>query len=147
MCVQLTGRGSQQRGTAPVVCLRPGCRALNLGRLRVRVLPPSSRDPAGHRIYRAGEARRPHVSPKLPAVAVSLAPASFEVQHIKVGAEAGQQGFASKAQSLLICAYDVDCDVVTGLGDDAGRALLGLDLIDLACAWEDLALRGRTPPS
>lgn len=58
-----------------------------------------------------------------------------------------QQGFAFKAQPLLICAYDIDCDDVADLGDDAVRALLGVGTVELACAWEDMASRGMTPPS
>ena len=58
-----------------------------------------------------------------------------------------QQGFASKAQPLLICVYDVDCEDVADLREDATRVALGVDQADLACAWESLASLGKTPPS
>ncbi len=58
-----------------------------------------------------------------------------------------QQGFAFKAQPLLICVYDVDCDDVADLRDGAIRADLGIEPAELACAWEGLASLGMTPPS
>lgn len=58
-----------------------------------------------------------------------------------------QQGFPFKAQPLLICVYDVDCEDVADLRDDTTRTALGIDSSDLACAWESLALLGTTPPS
>ena len=57
-----------------------------------------------------------------------------------------QQGFAFKAQPLTVCAYRVDCTDVADLGEDDGRAALGVAGADLACAWESLALE-RTEPS
>ena len=74
-------------------------------------------------------------------------PALYTSATLEVAWREAQQGFAFKAQPLLICAYDVDCDDVADLGDDAGRALQDVDLADLACTWEDMASRGRTPPS
>ena len=58
-----------------------------------------------------------------------------------------QQGLAFKAQPLLICVYDVDCEDVADLREDATRVALGVDPADLACAWESLASLGKTPPS
>lgn len=58
-----------------------------------------------------------------------------------------QQGFAFKAQPLLICVYDVDCDDVADLRDGTTRTDLGIDPAELACAWEGLASLGTTPPS
>ncbi len=58
-----------------------------------------------------------------------------------------QQGFAFKAQPLLVCVYDVNCDDVADLRDGATRADLGIDPAELACAWESLASLGMTPPS
>jgi RES domain-containing protein len=57
-----------------------------------------------------------------------------------------QQGFAFKAQPLTICAYAVDCADIVDLGDEAGRRDVSLVIDELACAWEDLALRGVEPP-
>jgi len=58
-----------------------------------------------------------------------------------------QQGFAFKAQPLLICVYDVDCEDVADLRDHATRAAFRIDAADLACPWESLASQGATPPS
>ncbi len=58
-----------------------------------------------------------------------------------------QQGFPFKAQPMTICGYAVDCDDIADLTDAAARQALGIDAPDLACAWEDMASRGATPPS
>jgi RES domain-containing protein len=58
-----------------------------------------------------------------------------------------QQGFAFKAQPLTICAYDVDCADIADLGDHEARRDLGVEMDELACAWEDMAARGVEPPS
>ncbi len=58
-----------------------------------------------------------------------------------------QAGFAAKAQPLLLCAYDADCDGVLDLTDAATLAAQGIVPADLACAWEDQADRGEVPPS
>ncbi|GAN80552.1 hypothetical protein Aam_051_016 [Acidocella aminolytica 101 = DSM 11237] len=58
-----------------------------------------------------------------------------------------QQAFPFKAQPMTLCAYDVDCDDVLDLTD---RNVLNERYVapdDLACAWEDMASRGLTPPS
>jgi len=58
-----------------------------------------------------------------------------------------QQGFPFKAQPMLLCAYDVDCDDILDLTDTAALRSHGLAAADLACAWKDIATRGETPPS
>lgn len=58
-----------------------------------------------------------------------------------------QQGFAFKAQPLLICVYEVDCEDVADLRDGATLAALGIDAADLACPWESMASSGAMPPS
>lgn len=58
-----------------------------------------------------------------------------------------QQGFAFKPQPKTLCAYEVDCDDIVDLTDAAMRAAHGVEVSDLACAWEDIAARGGTPPS
>ena len=58
-----------------------------------------------------------------------------------------QQGLAFKAQPLTICAYAVDCEDVTDLGDPDTRAGYEITPADLACGWEDLASRHMMPPS
>ena len=58
-----------------------------------------------------------------------------------------QQGFPFKAQPLTICAYDVDCVDIVNLSDAASCQAQGVDPVDLACPWEDIAFRGGEPPS
>ena len=57
------------------------------------------------------------------------------------------QGFGRRLQPLTICEYDIDCDPVADLREEAGRDALGIPLADLACPWLSLALAGREPPS
>ncbi len=59
----------------------------------------------------------------------------------------GQQGFAFKSQPLTICAYEVDCEDVADLTDSAVCADFGIDPAILGGNWEDIAVRGRVPPS
>lgn len=58
-----------------------------------------------------------------------------------------QQAFPFKPQPLTLCAYEVDCIDVVDLTDHKVRRLLSVTEADLACAWEDLADRGITPPT
>ncbi|MGY2046569.1 RES family NAD+ phosphorylase [Methylobacterium sp. JK268] len=58
-----------------------------------------------------------------------------------------QQGFPFKAQPMTVCAYAVDCADLLDLTDPAERDGQGVAAEDLACPWEDLSLRGATPPS
>lgn len=74
-------------------------------------------------------------------------PALYTSLRMETAWREAQQGFAFKAQPLTICAYDVDCAEVTDLTDLRARTDLGVDASDLACPWEDLALRGIEPPS
>lgn len=74
-------------------------------------------------------------------------PALYTSRRMETAWLEAQQGFAFKAQPLTVCAYDVDCADMTDLTDDAVRRELGIAMADLACPWEDLALRGIEPPS
>lgn len=58
-----------------------------------------------------------------------------------------QQGLPFKAQPLTLCGYKVNCENVLDLSDPATRQALNIELTDMACGWEDLASRSRTPPS
>ncbi len=74
-------------------------------------------------------------------------PALYTARRLETAWLEAQQGFAFKAQPLTICAYRVDCAEIADLTAPAGRAAHKTSLTDLACAWEDLALQGRVPPS
>lgn len=58
-----------------------------------------------------------------------------------------QQGFPFKAQPLTLCAYEADCVDVLDLTDPSALAAVGATVADLACPWQDLATRGKEPPS
>ncbi len=58
-----------------------------------------------------------------------------------------QQGFAYKAQPMTLCGYDVDCEDILDLTDEAVRSAHGVTLGDLDCAWKDLSTRRIEPPS
>ncbi|WP_367184148.1 RES family NAD+ phosphorylase [Sphingomonas sp.] len=46
-----------------------------------------------------------------------------------------------------MCEYDVDCDPIADLRDDAGRAHHGMVMGELDCAWLTALREGRDPPS
>jgi len=56
-----------------------------------------------------------------------------------------QQGFAFKAQPMLVCAYEVDCADVLDLTGRAGRRSADTSLDELGSAWENGASLGREP--
>jgi RES domain-containing protein len=58
-----------------------------------------------------------------------------------------QQGFAFKAQPMMLCAYDVDCEDVLDLTDTETLRSHGIAPAVLTCPWKSLATRGETPPS
>ena len=57
------------------------------------------------------------------------------------------QGFAHKIDPCVLCSYDVDCEDIADLRNDAGRARRGVTLDDMRCAWFTLASSGKIPPS
>jgi len=58
-----------------------------------------------------------------------------------------QQGFPFKPQPMTMVAYQVNCADIADLQDPAVQQSLGYDSADLGCAWEDLALQNREPPT
>jgi RES domain-containing protein len=56
-------------------------------------------------------------------------------------------GFAHKIDPCVLCAYEVDCRDIVDLRTPAGRADNRVRAAALACAWFDLASRGKAPPS
>jgi RES domain-containing protein len=74
-------------------------------------------------------------------------PALYLSLDLMTAVREGNQGFAGKIEPCVLCAYEVDCEDVVDLGDDAGRATAGVAIEALACAWALLLLEGREPPS
>ena len=72
----------------------------------------------------------------IPALYLALDPVSA----IKEAA----QGFAHKFEPLVLCTYEIDCDVVD-LRGEADRQKAGVDEADMACAWFSEAAAGREP--
>jgi len=58
-----------------------------------------------------------------------------------------QQGFALKAQPMMMCGYEVDCEDVLDLTKADILDLHSISGADLACPWKDLASQGKLPPS
>ena len=56
-------------------------------------------------------------------------------------------GFAHRLTPYVLCSYDVDCDDVADLRTEADRAVLGVAISDLACAWGDALIARREPES
>lgn len=57
------------------------------------------------------------------------------------------QGFTNRLQPLAMCEYDVDCEDVADLRDDAARASHGVVRDDLGCGWLTYQLAGKLAPS
>lgn len=57
------------------------------------------------------------------------------------------QGFTNRLQPLTMCEYDVDCEGIADLRDDAARAAHGVTRDELACSWLTFQLAGKAAPS
>ena len=57
------------------------------------------------------------------------------------------QGFTARLLPLTMCEYDVDCEDIADLRDDAARALLTIARNDLSSAWLRFQRAGRDAPS
>jgi RES domain-containing protein len=58
-----------------------------------------------------------------------------------------QQGFPFKPQPMTIVAYRVDCTDIADLHNAEVQDCLGYSSSELSCAWEDIALQNREPPT
>lgn len=58
-----------------------------------------------------------------------------------------QQGFPFKPQPMTMIAYQVDCADIADLHNLDAQRCLTYSSADLGCAWEDIALQNREPPS
>ena len=57
------------------------------------------------------------------------------------------QGFTARLLPLTMCEYDVDCEDIADLRDDAARAAHEITYEDLSCAWLVHQRAGRQAPS
>lgn len=74
-------------------------------------------------------------------------PALYTSRRVETAWLEAQQGFPFKPQPLTICAYDVDCEDVVDLTDPAELARLAIAPADLSAPWENIASRGKLPPT
>jgi RES domain-containing protein len=74
-------------------------------------------------------------------------PALYTAKRFETAWLEAQQVFPFKAQPMMLCAYEVDCEDVLDLTDTATLAEHGITSADLACPWKDLSTRGIKPPS
>lgn len=58
-----------------------------------------------------------------------------------------QQGFPFKPQPMTLVAYQIDCTDVADLNETKTQHLLECSLLELGCAWEDLADQDLEPPT
>jgi RES domain-containing protein len=56
------------------------------------------------------------------------------------------QGFAHKMEPYILCSYDVDCEDIVDLGDDAGRSVAGVEDSLLSAGWYAHIAAGSEPP-
>ncbi len=57
------------------------------------------------------------------------------------------QGLRNRLQPLTMCEYDVDCEGVADLRNDATRAVHGVAWDEISCAWLDFELDRKEAPS
>lgn len=57
------------------------------------------------------------------------------------------QGFAEKFRPAVLISYEVDCDDLVDLRNDANRADEGIGLVDMASPWFTDITTGREPSS
>jgi len=57
------------------------------------------------------------------------------------------QGFTKRLPPLTMCEYDVVCEGIADLRNDAGRAAHSITPNELGCAWLDFQLAGKEAPS
>lgn len=57
------------------------------------------------------------------------------------------QGFSHRLQPLTMCEYDVDCEGIADLSNEAGRQEHDVPLDDLACGWLTCLRANRDAPS
>ena len=57
------------------------------------------------------------------------------------------QGFAFKFDPCMLCSYEVDCEDVVDLRDQAAQTGQGITPAAMACGWMSIAKSGREPPT
>ncbi len=57
------------------------------------------------------------------------------------------QGFTARLLPLTMCEYDIDCEDIADLRDDAARAGHGIARDELSCAWLVFQRSGQQAPS
>jgi RES domain-containing protein len=58
-----------------------------------------------------------------------------------------QQGFPFKPQPMTLVAYEIDCAKIADLKDEQLLKSMNSSILELGCAWEDLATQNLEPPT
>ena len=72
-------------------------------------------------------------------------PALYLSLDVVIAIKEANQGFAHKMEPYILCSYDVDCEDIVDLGDDAGRAA-GVEESVLSAGWFAHIASGSEPP-
>lgn len=73
-------------------------------------------------------------------------PALYLSLELTTAIKEANQGFASKMEPYLLCSYDIDCEDIVDLGDDAGRRAEGVEESVLSAGWFAHIARRTLPP-
>ena len=73
-------------------------------------------------------------------------PALYLSLELVTAIKEANQGFAHKIEPYVLCSYEVDCEDVLDLADEAGRQAAGVKESVLAAGWFAHIAVGTTPP-
>lgn len=74
-------------------------------------------------------------------------PALYFGTSVEVAFLEATQGFAFKFAPLTMCSFEVDCDDIVDLRDEAQRQAVGIRAEDMSCAWFSAIAEGKRPAS
>lgn len=74
-------------------------------------------------------------------------PAFYLGTTIMTAIKEANQGFTHKIEPCVLCSYSVDCEDISDLATEDGRAAAGVEVLALACPWFSHLAQGEEPPS
>jgi len=74
-------------------------------------------------------------------------PALYLTLDIMTAVKEISQGLAHRLDPCVLCSYDVDCEDIIDLSDDAGRQAASVTLADMSSAWAFDLAAGKRPAS
>ncbi|HEY2355937.1 MAG TPA: RES domain-containing protein [Phenylobacterium sp.] len=75
------------------------------------------------------------------------APALYLSLEVLTAIKEANQGFARKIDPCFLCTYEVACEDIADLRNEAACAVEGVDFGDLDCPWFALLAAGQEPPT